>query len=303
MKQENSRVICFGEVLWDNLPEGRKPGGAPMNVAYHLNQLGIESSIVSRVGDDQNGRDLKSFINGKGIPVQFIQNDTEYKTSEVAVHISEDNEVSYEIIYPVAWDFISTDSQVEQMVKLADAFVYGSLSARAEMTSNTLYKLLEKASYKVFDVNLRPPFIDQKKLENLLQMADLLKLNNQELDLITGWYNLETYTEAQKTSFLLDRFDIKEIIVTKGSSGASFYNGSKEIHQNAYEVVVQDTIGSGDAFLSGFIVARLNGKSEEEALEYATAVGGFVTMNAGACPSYYPQDIESFIQQNQVNII
>ncbi|MNE87763.1 5-dehydro-2-deoxygluconokinase [compost metagenome] len=93
------------------------------------------------------------------------------------------------------------------------------------------------------------------------------------------------------------------MIVTKGSSGASFYNGSKEIHQNAYKVVVQDTIGSGDAFLSGFIVARLNGKSEEEALEYATAVGGFVTMNAGACPSYYPQDIESFIQQNQVNII
>lgn len=303
MKQENSRVICFGEVLWDNLPEGRKPGGAPMNVAYHLNQLGIESSIVSRVGDDQNGRDLKSFINGKGIPVQFIQNDTEYKTSEVAVHISEDNEVSYEILYPVAWDFISSDSQVEQMVKQADAFVYGSLSARAEMTSNTLYKLLENASYKVFDVNLRPPFIDQKKLENLLQMADLLKLNNQELDLIGGWYNLGNHTEAQKTSFLLDCFDIKEMIVTKGSSGASFYNGSKEIHHNAYKVIVQDTIGSGDAFLSGFIVARLNGKSEEEALEYATAIAGFVTINAGACPSYYPQDIESFIQQNQVNII
>jgi fructokinase len=303
MKQENSRVICFGEVLWDNLPEGRKPGGAPMNVAYHLNQLGIESSIVSRVGDDQNGKDLKSFIDEKGIPVQFIQKDTEYKTSEVAVHISEDKEVSYEILYPVAWDFISSDSQVEQMVKQADAFVYGSLSARAEMTSNTLYRLLENALYKVLDINLRPPFIDQKKVEGLLQMADLLKLNNQELDLIVGWYNLRDHTEAQKTSFLLDRFDIKEIIVTKGSFGASYYNESKEIHQKAYSVVVQDTVGSGDAFLSGFIAARLDGKSNEEALEYATAIGGFVTMNAGACPSYYSEDIESFIQQNQANII
>ncbi|MFA4868593.1 MAG: carbohydrate kinase [Pedobacter sp.] len=303
MKQENNRVVCFGEVLWDNLPEGRKPGGAPMNVAYHLNQLGIESNIVSRVGDDQHGKDLKSFIDGKGIPVQFIQKDTEYKTSEVAVHISEDKEVSYEIMYPVAWDFISSDSQVEQMVKQADAFVYGSLSARAEMTSNTLYRLLENASYKVFDINLRPPFIDQEKLEKLLQMADLLKLNKQELELIAGWYNLENRTERQKTSFLLDRFDIKEMIVTKGSSGASFYNGSKEIHKNAYKVVIQDTIGSGDAFLSGFIVARLNGKSEEEALEYATAIGGFVTMNIGACPSYSPLEIESFIQQNQENII
>lgn len=303
MKQENSRVICFGEVLWDNLPEGRKPGGAPMNVAYHLNQLGIESSIVSRVGDDQNGKDLKSFIDGKGIPVQFIQKDTEYKTSEVAVHVSEDKEVSYEILYPVAWDFISSDFQVEQMVKQADAFVYGSLSARAEMTSNTLYRLLENASYKVFDINLRPPFIDQEKLENLLQMADLLKLNKQELELIAGWYNLENHTELQKTSFLLDRFGIKEMIVTKGSFGASYYNESKEIYQKAYRVEVQDTVGSGDAFLSGFITARLNGKSDEEALEYATAIGGFVTMNAGACPSYYPNDIESFIQQNLVNII
>lgn len=303
MKQENSRVICFGEVLWDNLPEGRKPGGAPMNVAYHLNQLGIDSSIVSRVGDDQNGKDLKSFIDGKGIPVQFIQKDTEYKTSEVAVRISEDKEVSYDILYPVAWDFISSDSQVEQMVKQADAFVYGSLSARAEMTSNTLYRLLENASYKVFDINLRPPFIDQEKLENLLHMADLLKLNKQELELIAGWYNQENNTELQMTSFLLDRFDIKEMIVTKGSFGASYYNEIKEIHQRACQVVVQDTIGSGDAFLSGFIAARLNGKSDEYALEYATAIGGLVTMNAGACPSYNPHDIESFIQQNQVNII
>lgn len=303
MKQENSRVICFGEVLWDNLPEGRKPGGAPMNVAYHLNQLGIESSIVSRVGDDQNGKDLKSFINGKGIPVQFIQKDTTYNTSEVAVHISENKEVSYEILYPVAWDFISFDSEVEEMVKYADAFVYGSLSSRAEMTSNTLYRLLENASYRIFDINLRPPFIDQEKLENLLQMADLLKLNNHELDLIAGWYELENHTEVQKTSFLLARFDIKEMIVTKGSFGASYYNRSKEIHQQAYSVVVQDTVGSGDAFLSGFIAARLNGKSDSEALEYATALGGFVTMNAGACPSYYPSEIDSFIQQNPVNVI
>ena len=143
----SSLVICFGEILWDNLPTGRNPGGAPMNVAYHLNKLGVSGVLISAVGVDQAGTDLLNFLKAKGISADLVQVDAQHQTSEVMATMNEEHEVYYDILTGVAWDFISKEQLNVQTVEDAAAFVYGSLSARSPQSREALFYLLEHARY------------------------------------------------------------------------------------------------------------------------------------------------------------
>ncbi|HEY9197404.1 MAG TPA: PfkB family carbohydrate kinase, partial [Mucilaginibacter sp.] len=100
-------AICFGEILWDVLPDGPQPGGAPLNVAYHLNKQGVQTSLVSKIGNDADGEKLENVLDNWGIKKHLLQTDTEHQTSQVIAKMNNGNEVSYEIVFPVAWDFIS----------------------------------------------------------------------------------------------------------------------------------------------------------------------------------------------------
>src|SRR5690606_6659884 len=150
---KNIEIVCFGEVLWDNLKEGRRLGGAPLNVCYHLNKRGIPSAIVSQVGADQNGTDLLKEIDTLQVNRQYCYISSEKPTSTVEVHI-ENEKVSYEIVEDVAWDHISFSEELVQLVKDTNVLLYGSLVTRNEVSRNTLMQLLPYAKYKVFDVNL-----------------------------------------------------------------------------------------------------------------------------------------------------
>lgn len=295
------KVICFGEILWDNLPAGRLAGGAPMNVAYHLKKLGIDASLISRVGDDEAGRELTGFIKSMGLPDDLIQVDKSNKTSEVIARVMDNHEVVYDILYPVAWDFISGNTSYENMLSAADAFVFGSLAARNEVTRNTLFNLLESSAYNVFDVNLRAPHYNPELISQLLHKANLVKLNINELDLIAGWLDILTANEAEKVQYVQQQFNISEVIVTKGSVGASYYVNEAHYHQPACKVEVQDTVGSGDSFLAAFLTKKLQGESLDNSLAFAVAVAAFITTQNGACPAYTIRDLESFIHKNQFN--
>ncbi|MEO8794935.1 MAG: carbohydrate kinase [Daejeonella sp.] len=299
-ENKSCKVVCFGEILWDNLPNGRKPGGAPMNVAYHLNKLGLESNLISRVGNDQNGKELLDFIRSKGLSTEFCQQDDTYKTSTVEVSVGADHEVKYEIVAPVAWDFIEHESRLDDLVSKADAFVFGSLAARNQVSDQTLQGLLEKATYKVFDVNLREPHYTRSGISQLLAKASLLKLNIHELTLLSSWFSTSCQTEKERISVLQDQFNVKEILITKGASGASFYTDTDQYNYPAYKVQVNDTIGSGDSFLAAFLSQKLKNAPIEECLNYAVALGAYVTMQAGACPEYSKDDLLRFISKNEL---
>lgn len=301
MQEIKPRVVCFGEVLWDNLPDGKKPGGAPMNVAYHLNQLELESFIISRLGVDANGGELLDFLKSKGLCTEYCQQDIKFPTSTVEVIIGADNEVTYDIVKPVAWDFIERRENVDALVSGADAFVFGSLAARHPVSYLTLHSLLEKAKYKVFDVNLREPHFSSVSISQLLRKTDLLKLNVHELNLIAGWYNQGCETEWEKIRVLQDKFFIGEIVVTKGGAGASYYTKNAQCNYPAYQVKVNDTVGSGDSFLAAFLSQKLQGESIENILSYAAALGAYVTMHAGACPEYKKYDLDRFIWKNELS--
>lgn len=295
MNDRDIKVVCFGEILWDNLPSGKKPGGAPMNVAYHLKQLGIESLLISRVGNDDDGNGLLRFLNDIGVQSDFCQMDQAYPTSTVEAIVMEDHDIRYDIRFPVAWDFIQPDDHLIPLVSNAGALVFGSLSSRNNVTRKTLFGLLEASQYKVLDINLREPYYTPENLTELLTRADLVKLNSDELKIIAKLTGGSFDTEQENVKQLQDRFRISEVLVTKGIAGASYYNGDRQYDVPSHKVAVKDTVGSGDSFLAAFLAKRCRGNTISESLNYASALAGFVTSHYGACPSYTVSDLDLFM--------
>jgi len=286
-------ALCYGEILWDVLPDGPQPGGAPLNVAYHLNKMGLSTSIISKIGNDSNGERLVSLLNTWGINLQFLQVDTEYPTSEVLAKMN-GNEVTYEIVFPVAWDFITRNSKIQSSIGSSTYLVYGSLASRNDTSRNTLFKLLETDAIKVFDINLRPPFMERDLLKILLEKADIVKLNQAELELVQIIFNGPLSTEADQVKFIQDRFNVGEVVITKGEFGASYYNSKKGYHLWGNEVKVSDTIGSGDSLLAAFIANHYLKAQPEIILKNAIAMGAFIATKKGGCPDYEIEEYENF---------
>lgn len=286
----NHSIISYGEVLWDLLPGDKIAGGAPMNVAFHAKTFGLQASLISRVGSDEQGRELLAFLTKKEIPTSLIQTDHTFPTGIVNVTLDAKGSPSYEIVQPVAWDHIHPEEEAKTAVSTADALVFGSLACRTNRTKNTLLGLLELASLRVFDVNLRSPFFSKELLEEMLPKANLAKMNEDELDIITGWYNAKG-SDADKMDFVKRHYGLDALLVTVGPKGALFQNDRGLFSQAGFKVKVQDTIGSGDAFLGAFLSKYLSGASPSECLETACAVGAFVATKKGATPEYSPTEI------------
>jgi fructokinase len=296
MKRETSltaEAVCYGEILWDVLPDGPQPGGAPLNVAYHLNKLGVASGLISRIGDDNNGHKLEELMGNWGINKSFLQTDKEHATSEVLARMNNGNEVTYEIVFPVAWDFIDEANELKEQIKPAKYFVYGSLASRNDTSRNTLIELLDTDAIKVFDINIRPPFINHSLLEVLLTKADIVKFNEAELSMVQTMFSGSFEGEPQMVKFIQSRFNVPEIVVTKGEFGASYYKNDEAHHIWGNEIKVTDTIGSGDSFLAAFIASHYLKDQPKDILMKAIAMGGFIATKKGGCPQY---DIAEYIQ-------
>ncbi|WP_343533364.1 carbohydrate kinase [Pedobacter sp.] len=285
MQNHLKKAFCFGEILWDNLPSGRLAGGAPMNVAYHLRKLGVDASLISRVGDDEAGRELINFIVSIKIPSENIQVDAEQSTSEVIGELKENNEMVYTITYPTAWDYIAWQSDFKAKIADADVFIFGSLSARNEVSRTTLLQLLEHARFKVFDVNLRAPYYNRDTIATFLSKADFVKLNENEIVILGNWFT-EHRDEQNVVTALMEKFRLSAILITKGADGGTYYDADQRIDYHAEKVAVVDTVGSGDSFLAAFLSKKLAGEKIADCLNFAAKVAGFVTSQKGACPSY-----------------
>lgn len=270
-----------------------------MNVAYHLNKLGLNAELISSVGNDRDGKELLKVLTELKLSIEYCQVDQEHKTSSVEVEVTNDHEMKYDIVYPVAWDYIRFEDRFTGLVKNADALVFGSLSGRNEGSRKTLYQILEMAAYKVMDVNLRAPHYDSAYVSALLEKTDLLKLNQEELGILTDWYSKSCKNESDRVSLLQDKFDIAEVLVTKGSKGATYHGIQTEYHWAAYDIIVNDTVGSGDSFLAAFLSKRLNKDYIQDTLDFAVALSAFITTQTGACPPYQRATINRFMIDQQ----
>ena len=241
-------VACFGEVLWDCLPNARLPGGAPLNVAYHLNKLGIEAIIVSAVGKDALGDELLAYITRCGLGTAFVNRHPTLPTGKVPVSLDDHGHASYTIEENVAWDDIGTRANLP----IAGAIVFGSLASRSAANREALMELLVRPdTLRVMDVNLRPPFDDSARVLELAAHANWLKVNLSELSQLTGVTVEGDPSHAAQT--LSSRTGVKRICVTGGVAGAWLIDDGTQHFSPGVHVNVVDTVGAGDAFTAALV--------------------------------------------------
>ena len=286
-----SKILSIGEILWDVFPDDKQPGGSPANLAYHAHCLGHQSLLASRTGEDRDGDELIRFFRKKGLSTRLIQKDREYPTGRVTVTFR-DEEPSYTIHQPAAWDSIELAETLMQEISDLDAFCFASLSQRSEKTASTIHKLLKllpPSCLKIFDANLRPPFVDRDKLIKSIELADVIKLNEKELQLISNWF-----TTKDLPDFLLTTWPKKIILVTLGADGSAMYTRNNTLQQKAFPISEEgDFVGVGDAFLACFTHLMLSGTPEEQILIQANRYAALVASQKGGMPELDADEISN----------
>lgn len=294
MKKPAKNAVCFGEMLYDYLPSGKYPGGAPMNVAVHLHRQGTAIQFISSVGNDEDGESLRQYLSERGLSTELIQTDADHPTGKVIADVTQSDDVKYDILQPVAWDFICPTEETVQAVQQADLLLYGSLACRHEVTRNTLLSLLPQAKQTAFDVNLRAPHYSTELIEELLGPADLVKVNEEEFALLSEWY-LDGSTDEAAMRKLMQQYNLSTLCITQGAEGAILLYEDQLYFQPSFPIAVADTVGSGDSFLATLLTGLLHGKPPEETLRYACAVGAYVATQTGATPTLDTAAIEKIL--------
>lgn len=290
-------VICFGEVLWDVFPTHKEIGGAPLNVALRLSSLGNDVSMISSVGNDNNGKKLISFMTSNAINANEIQINKKFQTGQVKVILDKKGSATYNIEFPCAWDNIHLNEELKEFVKKSDAFVFGSLVARNTVSKHTLLELLKVAKYKIFDVNLRPPHYTLDVLSKLMGEANFIKFNDDELLEICEQLDFYSSDIESNIKFISNATKTSNICVTLGKDGAILFISNTFFKNCGYPIQVKDTVGAGDSFLASLISELLNNKLPQEALDFACVVGAIVAGSNGANPKIAEKDIAQFIKR------
>ena len=293
-----SKIVCFGEVLWDVFPKHKKIGGAPLNVALRLQTFQNEVALISCLGDDKLGNELLLELQKHRISSLYIQKIKAYKTSTVAISLDKNGSASYFINHPCAWDNIQVNDKLNSLVKSSEAFIFGSLIARSNTSRNTLLKLLTFSKLSVFDVNLRPPHYDINSIQVLMNAANFIKFNDDELKEISMSLGYQSASIEQTILFIAKKTNTTSIAVTLGSKGAILFYEERFFYCKGYQVEVADTVGSGDSFLATLIDVLLKGKDAQLAIDNACAVGALVAKNKGANPVISKVEIDAIMNQD-----
>lgn len=289
------KFTCFGEVLWDIFPDHEKIGGAPLNVALRLNSFDGPVAMISAVGNDDLGRELIKFLDQNNLTSEFVQIDNEHPTGKVNVTLDAKGSATYEIKYPASWDFIGLNDKNLKLVQNSKVFIYGSLICRNAVSKQTLYKLIEHANFKVFDVNLRAPFYSFELLHELMLKADFVKFNDEELDLIAKNLKSGYDTIENNVAFIAQKFNLSHICVTRGGDGAVLWINGQFYFNSGYSITVKDTVGAGDSFLASLVYKIINKEHPQDALNFACAVGALVAGSEGANPKISIEEIKRMI--------
>jgi len=278
-------VFCLGEVLVDCLGGSRFPGGAPANVAYHVAALGQPAEIVSRVGDDTAGGELTAWLGSHSIGMRFLQIDPGQPTGSVDILPGP----RYQIAAPAAWDFIERTEAASVGLGKAGALVFGTLAQRQPVSRGTIRAMVGTARAAgipaLCDLNLRAPFFDEETILWSLRHCDLLKLNREELDIVSGLLGAAG-ARADLFAGLLREFGIARGVMTEGVGGALICEDGCVSHHAAETATdVVDTVGAGDAFTAVLAVALARRVPLSAAAAPAAALAAFVVSQPGATPA------------------
>lgn len=285
VKEQLFKIAGIGEILWDLLPSGKQLGGAPANFAFHAQQLGAKSTVVSSVGNDAPGNEILERLRSLNLCTDFIQSNQHHPTGVVDVQLTDGNP-SYTIKTGVAWDYIVWETSLAALAMEADAVCFGTLAQRNEMSRQTIHQFLKQTRpecLRVFDINLRQNFYSKEIIAESLRLASVLKLNDEELPVVAEIFSIEG-SEIIVLKSLMVRFGLRLIALTKGSRGSLLLTDSRQSFLEVPAVEVKDTVGAGDAFTAAMIVAILSGLPLARVHRIANEVAAFVCLHQGATP-------------------
>jgi len=283
------RYFCIGlgEVLWDLLPGGRQLGGAPANFAYHAHALGAESLVVSRVGRDDLGRDLVEHLNALGLVTSGISVDPAAPTGTVSVTLDPTGQPTYTIHTDVAWDFLEAGPEVLRAAAGADAVCFGTLAQRHPVARDSIRRLLQATrpeALRIFDINLRQRFWSREVIVESLALANVLKLNDEELPILMDLLGWPCEDDQGLMARLAQRFDLRAVALTRGARGSLLWTADRSWNWPGSDLKVADTVGAGDSYTTALALGLLSGKSPEDILRIAHRVADFVCTQPGATP-------------------
>lgn len=285
-------VVGAGELLWDCFPDGRRPGGAPANVAFHAQQLGLDGIVYSRVGDDSLGAQLLEFLAGNGLSVQYVQRDLDHETGRVTVDLSQPEHPSYTIHENAAWDQLSVDEPTEQLAAQASAICFGTLAQRSPTSRRAIHTMISSASDQcriVYDVNLRAPWYEPSWIERSLRAAHVVKLNDEEVDVVADLLHFGRHGPERVAHAIQEQFGVPLVCITRGSDGCLLVDENTAADVPGMEVQVADPVGAGDAFTAALIYAQLHSWPLATTATFANRIAALVAGSPGAMPDLGPQ--------------
>ncbi len=280
-------VIGIGEVLWDLLPKGKKLGGAPVNFAYHAHAIGAQGVVVSSVGSDDLGNEIRSALEKRRLETSFLQTHSKLPTGTVSVDLDSSGVPQYVINENVAWDAVNWEEDLTELARAADAVCFGTLAQRSFITRSTIHAFLQHTSdecLRIFDLNLRQSYYSPAIIEISLGFASILKLNEEEWPIVADAVKVSRQVPSGAQE-LLEKYELDLVAITRGSAGSILVTADGIDEQPAADVKVVDTVGAGDAFTAALTVGLLRGLSLGEAHIRATRLAGFVCTQHGATPS------------------
>ncbi len=280
-------IVGMGEALWDILPDGKKIGGAPANFAYHVSQFGLNSCVVSAVGDDKLGEEILDNFHEKGLHTLIEK--VPYPTGTVQVELDSNGVPIYNIKENVAWDNIPWTMQLEELALKTRSFCFGSLAQRSVVSRETINRFLDlmpdgEGQCKIFDVNLRQGFYTKELLKESMKKCNILKINDEELVTVSRMFGYPGIDLQDKCWIMLGKYNLKMLILTCGVNGSYVFTPGEISFVETPKVEVADTVGAGDSFTGSFVACILKGHSVREAHMMAVKVSAFVCTQKGAMP-------------------
>ena len=283
-------IVGLGEILWDCLPEGKKLGGAPANFAFHARLFGADSVAISAIGNDELGDEILRELNQKGL--KFLLPRVEQETGTVQVTLDSEGIPTYEIKTGVAWDNIPFTAEIKQLAEKCSCVCYGSLAQRSDVSRNTIKEFLKhtpESCLKIFDINLRQQFYTKELIHDNLPSCNVLKINDEELDIVSEMFGLLGHSIEEKCQSLLEQYCLDMVILTCGVNGSYVFAPSKKSFLETPKVEVADTVGAGDSFTGTFAASLLAGQTIQEAHQLAVKVSAFICTQKGAMHKYYEE--------------
>ncbi len=294
--KDRSLVVGIGELLWDMLPEGKTPGGATANFAYHVSQFGLHGVVVSAVGRDSGGDELQTLLESRGVDAVLQRND--YPTGSVLVELDAKGIPQYTIREHAAWDYILFDEALLKTASECAAVSFGSLAQREEASRESIRRFLQSMpteALRIFDINLRQQFYTEAVIRGSLECCNILKINDEELVVLTRMLALGTGAEEDLCRRIMALYPLRALILTCGSRGSYVFTEEESSYRDTPRVDVVDTVGAGDSFTGSFCAALLRGKSIPDAHALAVDVAAYVCTQAGGMPPM-PADLTQRLQ-------